>query len=309
VGIIEFLTIGINKMILTIMICSLAILLCFLSIKIVPQGNEWTIENLGKYTRTLKPGLNFIIPLIEMVGKKVIIMEQVIEVPSQSVITKDNAEIRTDGVVFFQITSPEQASYQIQNLDIAIKTLVLTNIRTVIGSMNLDDLLSQRDSINNKLLMVIDNATMPWGIKVTRIEIKDISPPSNLINSMALQMTAEREKRASILVAEGEQQAAILKAEGEKQAAILLSESKLQAAINEAEGQKKLAEAQAYTTTIISEAIASGDINSIHYSIAEKYIESLSKIGSSDNSKLVFMPLEASSIIGSLGGIKELFIR
>ncbi|ATG88630.1 SPFH domain-containing protein [Methylomonas koyamae] len=283
-----------------------AILMVFMSVKSVPQGMEYTVERFGKYTATLTPGLNIIVPIIDQIGRKLNMMEQVLDVPSQEVITKDNAMVRVDGVVFYQILDAAKAAYEVNYLDVAIINLVMTNIRTVMGSMDLDELLSRRDEINARLLTVVDDATSPWGIKVTRIEIKDIAPPKDLVDSMARQMKAEREKRAQILEAEGLRQAEILKAEGLKQSAILEAEGRKEAAFREAEARERLAEAEARATLMVSEAISKGDVQAINYFVAQKYIESVKAIASADNSKLIMIPLEASSVIGALGGIGEL---
>lgn len=283
-----------------------AILLVFMSIKSVPQGTEYTVERFGKYITTLKPGLNIIIPVVDRVGRILNMMEQVLDVPSQEVITKDNAMVRVDGVIFFQIMDAAKAAYEVNYLDLAIINLVMTNIRTVMGSMDLDELLSRRDEINARLLRVVDDASAPWGIKVTRIEIKDIAPPKDLVDSMARQMKAEREKRAQILEAEGLRQAEILKAEGLKQSAILEAEGRKEAAYRDSEARERQAEAEAKATLLVSDAIARGDVQAINYFVAQKYIESLKAVATAENSKLIFMPLEASSVIGALGGISEL---
>jgi regulator of protease activity HflC (stomatin/prohibitin superfamily) len=289
-----------------IMLLVFAVLMVFMSVKSVPQGMEYTVERFGKYTATLTPGLNIIMPIIDRIGRKLNMMEQVLDVPSQEVITKDNAMVRVDGVIFYQIMDAAKAAYEITYLDMAIINLVMTNIRTVMGSMDLDELLSRRDEINARLLTVVDEATSPWGLKVTRIEIKDIAPPKDLVDSMARQMKAEREKRAQILEAEGLRQAEILKAEGLKQGAILDSEGRKEAAFRDAEARERLAEAEARATMMVSEAISKGDVQAINYFVALKYIESLKEVASANNSKLIFMPLEASSVIGALGGIGEL---
>lgn len=283
-----------------------AVLLVFMSVKSVPQGEEFTVERFGRYTGTLTPGLNIIMPIIDRIGNKLNMMEQVRDVPSQEVITKDNAMVTVDGVVFFQIMDAARASYEVNNLELAILNLVMTNIRTVMGSMDLDELLSRRDDINARLLNVVDDATSPWGIKVTRIEIKDIAPPRDLVEAMARQMKAEREKRAVILEAEGLKQAEILRADGEKQGAILDAEGRRESAFRDAEARERLAEAEAKATTMVSEAIAKGDVQAINYFVAQKYVESLKDIAAADNSKLILMPLEASGVIGALGGIGEL---
>jgi regulator of protease activity HflC (stomatin/prohibitin superfamily) len=289
-----------------IFILVLAVVLVAMGVKSVPQGMEYTVERFGRYTRTLRPGLNLITPIIDRVGAKLNMMERVMDVPSQEVITRDNAMVTVDGVVFFQVLDAAKAAYEVSQLERAVLNLTITNVRTVMGSMDLDELLSQRDKINAQLLHVVDDATTPWGIKVTRIEIKDITPPRDLVDAMARQMKAEREKRANILEAEGFRQAEILKAEGEKQGAILDAEGKRQAAFLEAEARERLAEAEAKATHMVSQAIAKGDLNAINYFVATKYIDSLKAIAMSPNEKLVLMPLEASSVIGALGGISEL---
>ena len=292
--------------IFVVVVAVLAVVIVALGVKRIPQGMEYTVERFGRYTRTLRPGLNLILPVVDAVGAKLNMMEQVLDVPSQEVITRDNAMVTVDGVVFFQILDAAKAAYEVNNLTHAILNLTMTNIRTVMGSMDLDELLSQRDTINAQLLNVVDDATTPWGVKVTRIEIKDISPPRDLVDSMARQMKAEREKRAQILEAEGKRQAQILKAEGEKQAVILEAEGEKEAAYREAEARERLAEAEAKATVMVSQAIAKGDVTAINYFVAQRYTEALQSIASSDNQKLVMMPLEASSLIGSVAGIAEI---
>ncbi len=289
-----------------VVLAVLFVVIVFLGVKSVPQGMEYTVERFGRYIRTLRPGLNFIVPLIDRVGARMNMMEQVLDVPSQEVITKDNAMVQVDGVVFYQVLDAAKAAYEVNRLEVAILNLTMTNIRTVMGSMDLDELLSQRDAINARLLSVVDEATTPWGVKVTRIEIKDITPPRDLVDAMARQMKAERDKRAAILEAEGERQAEILKAEGEKQAAILTAEGEKEAAFREAEARERLAEAEARATEMVSRAIAEGDVNALNYFVATRYVEALQQIASAPNEKLVFMPLESSGVVGAIGGIAEL---
>ncbi len=275
-------------------------------IRQIPQGRNYTVERFGKYRRTLTPGLGLIFPYIETIGRKIVMMEQVLDVPTQEVITKDNALIRVDGVLFFQVLDAARASYEVQNLEQALLNLTMTNIRTVMGSMDLDQLLSHRDEINVRLLSVVDAAVSPWGVKVTRVEIKDIVPPNNLVEAMGRQMKAEREKRASVLEAEGQRQAAILKAEGEKQAQILSAEGRKEAAFRDAEARERQAQAEANATKVVSEAIASGDMAAVNYLIAEKYITALRALASAPNQKVLMMPVDTAGLIGTISGIAEI---
>ncbi len=276
------------------------------AVRSVPQSEEWTVERFGKYTRTLSPGLHFIIPLIDKVGARINMMETVLDIASQEVITKDNAMVRADAVTFYQVIDAAKSAYEVRNLERAIENLTQTNIRSVVGSMDLDECLSNRDAINAKLLTVIDAATNPWGVKVTRVEIKDLAPPDDITEAMARQMKAEREKRAEILQAEGLKQSAILKAEGLRESQIREAEGRKQAAILDAEARERQAEAEAKATEMVSNAIAQGDIQAVNYFVAQKYTEALKDVASAPNAKTIMMPLEASSVIGSIAGISEL---
>lgn len=285
-----------------------AVILFYLAraIRMVPQGFNYTVERFGRYIHTLQPGLGLIVPFIDRIGAKMNMMEQVIQVPSQEVITRDNAMVTVDGVAFYQVMDAARASYEVANLENAIINMTMTNIRTVMGSMELDNLLSQRDEINHRLLGVVDQATQPWGVKMTRIEIKDINPPRDLVDSMARQMKAEREKRAAILEAEGLRQAAILKADGEKQSVVLEAEGRREAAYRDAEAREREAEAEAKATRMVSDAIAAGNVQAINYFVANNYVRALESLAQSPNQKVLMMPLDASSILGSIGGIAEI---
>ncbi len=284
----------------------MAVVLVFSMVKMVPQGYQYTVESFGKFTRSLSPGLHFLIPVVERIGQKMNMKEQVIDIPSQDVITRDNAMVKVDGVAFFQVLNAAKAAYEVDQLENSIIAMTMTNIRTVMGSMDLDELLSNRDKINAQLLSVVDAATEAWGVKVTRIEIKDIAPPRDLVDSMARQMKAEREKRAQILESEGLRQAAILKAEGEKQAVVLAAEGRKEAAFRDAEARERAAEAEANATAMVSKAIAEGNVQAINYFVANNYVKALESIAKSPNQKIIMMPLETSAVIGSLAGLAEI---
>jgi len=295
---------GFGSFAIVLVVLSVAII--FAGVKMIPQGYKYTVERFGKFTRTLQPGLHVIVPIVDRIGRKVNVMEQVLDIQRQVVITRDNATASVDGVLYFQIIDAAKSAYEVNNLEYAIQNLGTTNLRTVMGSMDLDELLSKRDEINTKLLSVIDTATNPWGVKVTRVEIKDITPPQDIQQAMASQMKAEREKRAVVLEAEGVRESEIKKAEGERAAMILEAEGRLESAKRDAEARERLAEAEAKATMMVSEAIAKGDVNAINYFIAQRYVDSLEKMGTSQNSKMIFMPLDASGVIGAIGGVADL---
>jgi len=289
-----------------LIVAVVAILIIYAGIKTVPQGEHWTVERFGRYTRTLESGLRVIVPFIDRVGRKLSIMEQVLDVPAQTVITKDNAAVVADGVVFFRVDDTARAAYQVQNLEEAIVNLTTTNLRSVIGSMDLDDTLSKRAEINEILMGIIDEATNPWGVKIMRIEIRDLRMSDDLQAAMNLQMTAERRRRASVTEANGLREAEILKAQGEKEAEILRAQGLREAAFLEAEARERAAEADAKATLVVSQAIAEGDIQAIQFFLGQKYVEALQNIGASENSKLVLMPLEAAGVTGAIAGVGEL---
>ena len=295
---------GFNWVVIAIVV--LIVLVLFAGIKTIPQGFNYTVERFGRFTRTLKPGLSIIVPFIDRIGAKMNMMEQVLDVPTQEVITKDNATVSVDGVAFYQVLDAARAAYEVKGLQNALLQLTMTNIRTVMGSLDLDQLLSHRDEINDKLLHVVDAAASAWGLKVTRIEIKDIVPPANLVEAMGRQMKAEREKRAVILDAEGLRQSEILKAEGQKQALILQAEGRREAAFRDAEARERSAEAEAKATAMVSKAIAEGNVQAINYFVAQKYTAALEALASAPNQKVLMLPVEASALIGSLAGIAEI---
>jgi regulator of protease activity HflC (stomatin/prohibitin superfamily) len=292
--------------IFAIILVILVIITLIAGVKTVPQGYNWTVERFGRYTRSLIPGLNLIVPYFDRIGHKMNMMEQVMEIPEQEVITRDNATISVDGVAFFQVFDAARASYEVSNLTQGIMTLTMTNIRSVMGSMDLDQVLSHRDEINERLLRVVDAAVAPWGVKVNRIEIKDIVPPADLVEAMARQMKAERVKRADILQAEGQRQSDILRAEGAKQSQILEAEGRREAAFRDAEGRERLAQAEAKATEMVSEAVSRGDVAALNYFVAEKYLKAFGQIAESPNQKIIMLPIEATNVLGSLGGIGEI---
>lgn len=293
-------------LIFLLLLAFVVVVTIYAGIKVVPQGFQWTVERFGRYRTALSPGLNLIIPFVDMIGKKVNVQETVLEIPSQPVITKDNASVTVDGILFFQILEAGKAAYEVRDLQSAITNITMTNIRTAIGALDLDETLSKRDEINERLLHVLDAATHPWGTKITRVELKDIRPPDAVVASMSKQLTAEREKRAQILQAEGVKQSAILKAEGEKQSQILAAEGRLAAANRDAEARERLAQAEAAATLSVSTALAEGNVQALNYFVAQKYVEAMARIGESPNARLVLMPLETSALVGTIAGIAEL---
>jgi regulator of protease activity HflC (stomatin/prohibitin superfamily) len=295
-----------GSMIFVLVLAAVVVFYILRAIRMVPQGYNYTVERFGRYTRTLHPGLGLITPFVDRVGHKLNMMERVLPVPSQEVITRDNAMVTVDGVAFFQVLDAAKASYEVTDLENAILNMVMTQIRTVMGSMELDHLLSQRDEINHRLLATVDQAAQGWGVKMTRIEIKDINPPRDLVESMGRQMKAERDKRAAILEAEGLRSAAILKAEGEKASIMLQAEGRKEAAYREAEARERGAEAEAKATMLVSDAISKGNVQAINYFVANNYVKALEALATSPNQKVLMMPVDATSILGSIGGIAEI---
>ena len=295
-----------GALIFVLAVVLVALVLIFSGVKTVNQGTNWTVERFGRYTRTLAPGLHFIVPFIDTIGRKMNMQENVFDIPGQKVITKDNATVQVDAVAFYQVVDAARAAYEVQNLHLAITNLALTNIRSVMGNMALDEALSKRNDINNTLLAVIDQATGPWGVKVLRIEVKDIAPPDDIVVAMGRQMKAEREKRATILEAEGIRESSIQRAEGEKQSAILTAEGRREAAFRDAEARERMAEAEAKATSVVAEAIAGNGVQATNYFLGTKYVEALAKMGSSTNAKVFFLPVEATGVMASIAGIGEL---
>jgi len=295
-----------SALIFFLVLVVVAIVLVFAGVKTVTQGTNWTVERFGRYTRTLPPGLHLIVPFIDTIGRRMNMQENVLDIPAQKVITKDNATVQVDAVAFYQVIDAARAAYEVQNLHLAIINLALTNIRSVMGNMALDEVLSKRNEINDTLLSVIDQATNPWGVKVLRVELKDIAPPEDLVAAMGRQMKAEREKRATILEAEGVRESSIQRAQGDKQSAILIAEGRREAAFREAEARERLAEAEAKATAVVAQAIAGDGVQAVNYFLGTKYVEALSKMGSSSNAKVFFLPVEAAGVMASIAGIGEL---
>ncbi|HEX3809238.1 MAG TPA: SPFH domain-containing protein [Rhizomicrobium sp.] len=287
-------------------VLALALITILAGVKSVPQGREWTVERFGRFTKVLKPGLNLIVPFVDRIGRKLSVMEEVLPVPSQVVITRDNATVTSDAIAFYQVVDSAKAAYEVGNLQGAITNLCLTNARTVIGAMDLDEVLSKRDEINQRLLSVVDAATVPWGVKVTRIEIKDLSPPTDITEAMARQMKAERYRRAEVTQADGEKQGAILRAEGAKQSAILQAEGRKEAAFRDAEARERLAQAEAKATQMVSDAVEAGSVNALNYFLGQKYVEAFSQLAMGPNQKFVILPMESAGLLGSIAGIAEL---
>ena len=294
------------ELIVPLIFVALAVAVLVSVVKIVPQGREFTVERFGRYTRTLKPGITFLTPFVETVGRRMNVMEQVLDVPQQEVITRDNVSVRVDAIVFIQVMDASAAAYRVDNLPYAITQLAQTNLRTVVGSMDLDEVLSQRDAINTRLLTAIDHATGPWGVKATRIEIKDLVPPPDITDAMARQMKAERERRAVIIEADGEKQSAMTRAEGAKQAAILQAEGRREAAFRDAEARERQAEAEAKATSLVSDAVASGDVQALNYFIAQKYVEAFGQLAASPQQRTVIVPADFGSLAGAIAGVGDL---
>ena len=297
---------GYGLLIFLAVVAIIVIAVIMRGVRTVPQGNHWTVQRFGRYRVTLEPGLHVINPFIDGIGHKINVQETVLEIPAQNVITKDNASVVVDGIVFYQIIDASRAAYEVRDLELAVTNITMTNIRTAIGALDLDETLSKRDEINERLLRVLDAATEPWGTKITRVELKDVRPPEDVQISMAKQLTADRERRAAILRAEGVKQAAILEAEGAKQAQILAAEGRLEAAQRDAEARERLAEAEALATVAVSKAVSEGNVQALNYFIAQKYVEAMQQIGQSPNSRLVLMPMETSGLVGTIAGIAEL---
>lgn len=295
---------GITIFVVVLLVIVLAVIAR--GVRTVPQGYQWTVERFGRYRETLLPGLRLINPFIDSIGHKINVQETVLEIPAQNVITKDNASVVVDGILFYQVLDASRAAYEVQNLKAAVTNITMTNIRTAIGALDLDETLSKRDEINERLLRVLDAATETWGTKVTRVELKDVRPPEDVLTSMAKQLTADRERRAAVLRAEGIKQAAILEAEGTKQAQILAAEGRLAAAQKDAEARERLADAEAKATAAVSKAVAEGNVQALNYFIAQKYVEAMNQIGQSSNAKLVLMPMEFASLVSTIAGVAEL---